>query len=230
VLVPGFRSDLSRVNNKQSSKLKKLRHQVSKQIGCENQFELYALVPITSEDQLQNLPDETEVAVRLTHSGKCHSNPDPIRVGLSLRTLEDMLECKEKTQIMMQKNNEALMQYVADLKNLRNLVLSDIGSVSSTNSDGLVGPPGQVLQHISGSTSQVAKQSNRENILKKALKCKQLEDDNKKLRKLLKTQIENSEQLRQDTQNTIETLREEFDVLVKELLQYKQKDERLAAA
>jgi len=50
------------------------------------------------------------------------------------------------------------------------------------------------------------------------LKCKQLEDDNKKLRKLLKTQIENSEQLRQDTQNTIETLREEFDILVKELL------------
>ena len=63
--------------------------------------------------------------------------------------------------------------------------------------------------------------ANRENILRKALKCKQLEDDNKKLRKLLKTQIENSEQLRQDTQNTIETLREEFDILVKELLQYK---------
>lgn len=141
-----------------------------------------------------------------------------------------MLECKEKTQIMMQKNNEALLQYVADLKNLRNLVLSDIGSVSSTGSDGLGGPPGQVLQHNSNQNSQVAKQSNRENILKKALKCKQLEDDNKKLRKLLKTQIENSEQLRQDTQNTIETLREEFDVLVKELLQYKQKDERMAAA
>jgi len=35
--------------------------------------------------------------------------------------------------------------------------------------------------------------NNRENILRKALKCKQLEDDNKKLRKLLKTQIENSE-------------------------------------
>lgn len=129
---------------------------------------------------------------------------------------------------MMQKNNEALLQYVADLKNLRNLVLSDIGSVSSTGSDCLAGPPGQVLQN--SGNSQVAKQSNRENILKKALKCKQLEDDNKKLRKLLKTQIENSEQLRQDTQNTIETLREEFDVLVKELLQYKQKDERLQQA
>jgi hypothetical protein len=47
---------------------------------------------------------------------------------------------------------------------------------------------------------------------------------------LLKTQIENSEQLRQDTQNTIETLREEFDILVKELLQYKSKDEKAAKA
>ena len=41
---------------------------------------------------------------------------------------------------------------------------------------------------------------------------------------MLKTQIENSEQLRQDTHNTIETLREEFDILVRELLQYKQND------
>lgn len=67
----------------------------------------------------------------------------------------------------------------------------------------------------------IASLSNRENILRKALRYKQLEDDNKKLRKLLKTQIENSEQLRQDTHNTIETLREEFDILVQELLQYK---------
>jgi hypothetical protein len=103
---------------------------------------------------------------------------------------------------MLQKNNEALLQYVADFKNLRNLVLTDIGSVSSTGSDGLVGgPPGQVLHAAnanqnSNNSNQAAKTSNRENILKKALKCKQLEDDNKKLRKLLKTQIESSEQLR----------------------------------
>lgn len=28
----------------------------------------------------------------------------------------------------MQKNNEALMQYVEDIKNLRNLILNDIGT------------------------------------------------------------------------------------------------------
>ena len=56
------------------------------------------------------------------------------------------------------------------------------------------------------------------------MRYQQLEDDNKKLRKLLKMQIENSEQLREDTHQTIETLRQEFDILVQELLQYKQND------
>ena len=36
--------------------------------------------------------------------------------------------------------------------------------------------------------------------------------------------MENSENLRLETQNTIETLREEFDQLVKELAKYKKKD------
>ena len=78
---------------------------------------------------------------------------------------------------MLKKNNEALLQYVADFKNLRNLVLTDIGSVSSAGSDHLGGPPGQVLHHAaanqnSNTSNQAGKQSNRENILKKALKCK----------------------------------------------------------
>ena len=135
-------------------------------------------------------------------------------IDLSLRSLEDMLVCKEKSQHLMQKNNEALLQYVEEIKNLRNLILNDIQDASNS----------QPIQNPGGNLS-----NNRENILRKDLKCKQLEDDNKKLRKLLKTQIENSEQLRQDTQNTIETLREEFDILVKELLQYKQKDDKKGA-
>jgi prefoldin subunit 5 len=43
---------------------------------------------------------------------------------------------------------------------------------------------------------------------------------------LLINQIEGSDKLREDTQNTISTLREEFDVLLKELAQYKEKDEQ----
>ena len=89
---------------------------------------------------------------------------------------------------MLKKNNEALLQYVEEIKNLRNIILNDISSSEQSFPQNL--PSGGANQALTG---------NRENILKKALKCKQLEDDNKKLRKLLKTQIENSEQLRQDT-------------------------------
>ena len=32
---------------------------------------------------------------------------------------------------MMEKNNEALMQYVEEIKNLRNLILNDIGQQDS---------------------------------------------------------------------------------------------------
>lgn len=39
-----------------------------------------------------------------------------------------------------------------------------------------------------------------------------------------RTQLENSENLRLETQTTIETLREEFDQLVRELAKYKKKD------
>ena len=122
---------------------------------------------------------------------------------------------------MLQKNNEALLQYVEEFKNLRQLILNEIGSNnpgsdtgsgghgSSTGPNGSTSAAGGMVSAVSGvqGSSGVAQQSivgqqmgnNRENILRKALKCKQLEDDNKKLRKLLKTQIENSEQLRQDT-------------------------------
>ena len=144
---------------------------VQKQLGLtsKSEYELFAIVPITNEQSfLQHVSpnSNTEIAVRLTDS------------NLSLRNIEDLLICKEKSQDMLKKNNEALLTYVEDLKNLRNIILSDIGA----------GGTGQT-----GSESLTGQAANKENILKKALKCKQLEDDNKKLRKLLKTQIENSE-------------------------------------
>ena len=57
-------------------------------------------------------------------------------------------------------------------------------------------------------------------------KVVKLEDDNKKLRTLLKydifrTQLDNSENLRLATQKTVENLREEFDLLVRELVNVK---------
>jgi len=48
-------------------------------------------------------------------------------IGLSLRNIEDLLICKEKSQNMLKKNNEALLQYVEDIKALRSIVLNEIG-------------------------------------------------------------------------------------------------------
>lgn len=59
---------------------------------------------------------------------------------------------------------------------------------------------------------------------RRGLKLKQLDEDNKKLRQLLKTQLENSENLRVETQQTVETLRQEFDLLVKELMTFRKKE------
>lgn len=55
-------------------------------------------------------------------------------------------------------------------------------------------------------------------------KLKSLEDENGRLKTLLKHQIEASEKLRVETQMTIETLKEEFDILVKELSQFQKKE------
>ena len=59
---------------------------------------------------------------------------------------------------------------------------------------------------------------------RRGLKLKQLDEDNKRLRQLLKTQLENSENLRVETQQTVETLRQEFDLLVKELMSFRKKE------
>ena len=68
-------------------------------------------------DHLRN-HGNSEIAIRLNDT------------SLSLRGLEDLLACKEKTQHLMQKNNEALLQYVEDMKALRNLILNDLSSDS----------------------------------------------------------------------------------------------------
>jgi hypothetical protein len=49
-----------------------------------------------------------------------------------MRELEDILHCKEKTNVMMQKNNEALLQYVEEIKNLRNLILNELSQADNS--------------------------------------------------------------------------------------------------
>ncbi|KAL4452985.1 hypothetical protein ABPG73_011066 [Tetrahymena malaccensis] len=59
---------------------------------------------------------------------------------------------------------------------------------------------------------------------KRTKKLKQVREDNRKLRQLLKAQLENSEKIRIETQTTVETLREEFDLLVRELSNIQKKE------
>jgi len=61
-------------------------------------------------------------------------------------------------------------------------------------------------------------------------KVKQLDEDNKKLRTLLKAQLENSENLRKETQQTVETLRQEFDLLVRELMAFRKKEAQVTTS
>jgi len=88
----------------------------------------------------------------------------------------------------------------------------------------------ETIQNLSTEYQKVFTQANmnndpdQEKTLKRARKAKRLDEDNKKLRQLLKSQLENSERLRLETQNTIETLKEEFGLLVKELASLQRKN------
>ncbi len=59
--------------------------------------------------------------------------------------------------------------------------------------------------------------SNMDSLVKKAMKYKQTKEENKKLKKLLQNQLENTQKVREETQKTMRVLREEFDTLVKEM-------------
>ena len=93
-----------------------------------NDYELYALVPLSKSDLYENIKkyNNPEIAIRLNESSKSITIIYNFLLDLSLRTVEDLLVNKEKDHALMQKNNEALMQYVEEIKNLRNLIMSDI--------------------------------------------------------------------------------------------------------
>lgn len=45
--------------------------------------------------------------------------------------MEDLISNNEKTEHMLQKNNEALLQYVDEIKNLRSVLLNDISDANN---------------------------------------------------------------------------------------------------
>ncbi len=144
-------------------------------------LELFRLVPFRSEGlAIPESPGETEIAIRIHNS------------SISTKTIEQIIQQRDKFKEQLQKTNEGLITYLKELQKMRKYFM-DI---------------------VTENTGEEGKTSEKEQA-KRGLRYKKLEEDNKRLRQLLKTQLENSESLRTETQNTVETLREEFDYLVK---------------
>ena len=111
---------------------------------------------------------------------------------ISLKEVERVAEERDKCRELLQKTHEALKTYLKELQKMRKYFLDIVNETAG----------------------EVGKGSEKE-IALRAMKYKKLEEDNHRLRGLLKTQLVNSENLRVETQHTVETLREEFGVLVK---------------
>eukprot|EP00826_Nyctotherus_ovalis_P016772 TRINITY_DN14882_c0_g1_i3.p4 TRINITY_DN14882_c0_g1~~TRINITY_DN14882_c0_g1_i3.p4 ORF type:complete len:119 (+),score=55.33 TRINITY_DN14882_c0_g1_i3:390-746(+) len=104
-----------------------------------------------------------------------------------MATVEATIRQRDKIKEQLQETNEALKTYLKELQKMRKYFIDFMNERSPSEG-----------------TSDKA-----------ALRYKKLEEDNNRLRNLLKTQLENSENLRLETQHTVETLREEFNVLIK---------------
>ena len=112
--------------------------------------------------------------------------------SISVGEVEKIIQQRDKSKEQLQKTNEALKTYLKELQKMRKYFMDIVNE--STNEEG---------------------KTSEKTMAARAMRYKKLEDDNNRLRTLLKTQLENSENLRLETQHTVETLREEFNVLVK---------------
>lgn len=113
-------------------------------------------------------------------------------VNISMSEVESIIQQRDKSREQLQKTNEALKTYLKELQKMRKYFMDIVSE--STNEEG---------------------KTSEKTLATRAVRYKKLEEDNNRLRTLLKTQLENSENLRVETQHTVETLREEFNVLVK---------------
>jgi hypothetical protein len=74
-------------------------------------YQLFALVPL--EDHHLNASQPIEVAVRVTEQSPM----------LSVRGLEEVVACKEKYRVTLEKTNEAMLAYVEELKQIKRFVI-----------------------------------------------------------------------------------------------------------
>ena len=110
----------------------------------------------------------------------------PSYSNLTLRHVENNMIEKERCQQLLKSSNEALVTFTTELKRIKKVLLAAVlpeGDMDQTrlNSDG----GGASSQHATGSSKPNASE-NMDSLLKRLMKFKHLEEDNKKLKNLLK--------------------------------------------
>lgn len=113
-----------------------------------------------------------------------------------MKSIEAVIQQKDKLQDQIEKMKEAIASY------------------SNSIGDSLV--PEIKSEPI---PNQLKSEMDRQRV-----RMKKLEDENSKLKKLLKMQMEKGDALQKETHITVEKLRKEFDSLVKEFMLYKKNE------
>ena len=108
--------------------------------------------------------------------------------NLTLRNVENNMVEKQRLQSLLKSSNEALVTFTTELKRIKKVLLAAVlpdGDMDSTrmNSDG--GVNSQIGAGGSANNDRSTNQ-NMDALLKRLMKFKHLEDDNKKLKNLLK--------------------------------------------
>jgi hypothetical protein len=101
---------------------------------------------------------------------------------MNLRKVEQLFFDKQRSEELVEKTNEALMTFVQELKRIKKVLFAAV-AIDETEQKAESGDGRQSSQN---SMTLSHSQGSMDLLLKKLMKFKHLEDDNKKLKNLLK--------------------------------------------
>ena len=119
----------------------------------------------------------------------------PAFANLTLRTVENSMLEKQRCTNLLKSSNEALLTFTNELKRIKKVILAAV----LTNEDSMDATQGATTTMSKGQSApnnsksdpaplaqQAGANQNMDALLKRLMKFKHLEDDNKKLKNLLK--------------------------------------------
>ena len=120
--------------------------------------------------------------------------------NLTLRNVETSMLEKQRCQNLLKSSNEALLTFTTELKRIKKVILAAVvtdETMDSTRMNSEMGGANSMKTAAAGKgpaadiaaphlTGQVGTNHNMDALLKRLMKFKHLEDDNKKLKNLLK--------------------------------------------